>query len=108
MALLLEYMYRGCISVKQEELQDISSEHMALLLEYMYRGCISVKPEELQDILKSASTLQIRGLTTTPPPDLLPTTPKPLIVDEMLSEFQTVETASSDSSTSVPSLKKTG
>ena len=42
-------------------LQDISSEHMALLLEYMYRGCISVKQEELQDILKSASTLQIRG-----------------------------------------------
>ena len=34
---------------------------MSLLLEYMYRGCISVKQEELQDILKSASTLQIRG-----------------------------------------------
>ena len=29
-------------------------------------------------------------------------------MDEMLSEFQTVETASSDSSTSVPSLKKVG
>ena len=43
------------------KLQDISSEHMALLLEYMYRGCISVKQEDLQDILKSASTLQIRG-----------------------------------------------
>ena len=42
-------------------LQDISSDHMSLLLEYMYRGCISVKQEELQDILKSASTLQIRG-----------------------------------------------
>ena len=34
---------------------------MSLLLEYMYQGCISVKQEELQDILKSASTLQIRG-----------------------------------------------
>ena len=34
---------------------------MSLLLEYMYRGCISVKQQELQDILKSASTLQIRG-----------------------------------------------
>ena len=39
---------------------------------------------------------------------MLASTPKPLIVDEMLSEFQTVETGSSHSSTSVRSLKKVG
>ena len=50
------------------------------------------------------------GLTTTEPPDCLasPGSPKPLIVDEMLSEFQTVETGSSHSSASLRSLKKVG
>ena len=49
-------------------------------------------------------------MTTTEPPDGLasPSTPKPLIVDEMLSEFQTVETGSSHSSASLRSLKKVG
>ena len=49
-------------------------------------------------------------MTTTEAPDGLasPSTPKPLIVDEMLSEFQTVETGSSHSSASLRSLKKVG
>ncbi len=45
---------------------------MALLLEYMYRGSIAVKQFELEDILSAASVLKIRGLTTaTLPPDHL-------------------------------------
>ena len=49
-------------------------------------------------------------MTTTEAPDGLasPSTPKPLIVDEMLSEFQTVETGSSHSTASLRSLKKVG
>ena len=36
---------------------------MKLLLEYMYGGSISVNEHEIQDIIRSASYLQIRGLT---------------------------------------------
>ena len=35
--------------------------HLQSLLLILYRGSISVRQEELQEILKSASTLQIRG-----------------------------------------------
>ena len=35
---------------------------MRLLLDYMYKGSISVKQNQLSEILESASTLQIRGL----------------------------------------------
>ena len=49
------------ISILTRYFQDISSEHMSLLLDYMYRGCISVKQTQLSEILKSASTLHIRG-----------------------------------------------
>ena len=36
---------------------------MSLLLEYMYRGSIAVKQFELEEILSAASALKIRGLT---------------------------------------------
>ena len=50
--------------------QDIRSEHMLLLLEFMYRGCISVPAAQLPEILRSASSLHIRGLTETRDPAL--------------------------------------
>ena len=97
---------------------------MRLLLDYMYKGCISVRQQELSDILKSASTLQIRGryipsiyknhlsflgLTTAEAPSsdsLGRGSPRPLIVDEMFvdgdgSGCERYETGSSHSSTSV-------
>lgn len=64
-------------------LKDIPENHMKLLLEYMYRGSISVKHHELQEILSTASSLKIRGLTTAEaPPSDISDTPRPLIVDE--------------------------
>jgi len=83
-------------------LKDIPESHMKLLLEYMYRGSISVKQHELQDILNTASCLKIRGLTTaeTPTSDICDT-PRPLIVDERYipsdttaDKFQHLETGS--------------
>ena len=70
-------------------MQDIRSEHMLLLLEYMYRGCISVPAAQLPEILRSASSLHIRGLTETRDPALATGeqlgrySPRPLIVDEL-------------------------
>lgn len=102
-------------------LKDIPESHMKLLLEYMYRGSISVKHHELQEILNTASSLKIRGLTTAEaPPSDISDTPRPLIVDEhpnsrpyspVLStapstnqtepdKFQHIETGSSTSATS--------
>eukprot|EP00090_Calanus_glacialis_P046959 TRINITY_DN9485_c0_g1_i1.p1 TRINITY_DN9485_c0_g1~~TRINITY_DN9485_c0_g1_i1.p1 ORF type:complete len:491 (-),score=100.33 TRINITY_DN9485_c0_g1_i1:529-2001(-) len=65
-------------------LKDIPERHMELLLEYMYQGCIAVKQHELAEILSTASSLKIRGLTTAEAPplaedqDLL----QPLVVDD--------------------------
>ena len=95
-------------------MQDISEDHMKLLLEYMYKGSISVKQHELQEILKTACSLQIHGLTTdeAPSPDI--ETPRPLIVDEQqvgkvsepgVDRFQQVETGSSHSGTSGESVR---
>ena len=44
--------------------KDISEEQMKLLMEYMYKGKISVKQSELESVLRTASSLQIHGLTT--------------------------------------------
>ena len=81
---------------------------MGLLLEYMYRGSISVKQDCLSEILKTASTLHIRGLTTAEAPcSDSADTPRPLIVDELYhcsdltsDKFQNVETESSHSTAS--------
>lgn len=89
-------------------LKDISEDHMGLLLEYMYRGSISVKQDCLSEILKTASTLHIRGLTTAEAPiSESADTPRPLIVDELYhcsdstsDKFQHVETGSCHSTTS--------
>ena len=45
--------------------KDISEAQMDLLIEYMYKGRISVKHSQLETILRTASSLQIHGLTTT-------------------------------------------
>ena len=82
---------------------------MKLLMEYMYKGSISVKQNDLTDILKTASSLQIHGLTTAEAPSPDSETPRPLIVDDQSSgkhgdpgvdRFQQVETGSSHSATS--------
>jgi len=92
--------------------KDISEEHMKLLMEYMYKGSISVKQNDLTEILKTASSLQIHGLTTAEAPSPTVETPQPLIVDEQSSgkmgdpsvdRFQQVETGSSHSATSADS-----
>ena len=44
--------------------KDISEDQMKLLMEYMYKGKISVKQSELESVLRTASSLQIHGLTT--------------------------------------------
>ena len=42
---------------------------MKLLMEYMYKGRISVRQADLDNILKTASSLQIHGLTNAEPPE---------------------------------------
>jgi len=49
--------------------KDISEAQMDLLMEYMYRGKISVKQSDLENILRTATSLQIHGLTTTSSPE---------------------------------------
>ena len=91
---------------------------MSLLLEYMYRGSIAVKQFELEEILSAASALKIRGLTTATLPLDLPSASgissiheddirqhptsssededAPLIVDESgIDKFHHIETSSS-------------
>ena len=48
---------------------DMNPFHMQLLLQYMYRGEISVPQGELAPLMTSARSLQIKGLcnSTTPP-----------------------------------------
>jgi len=93
--------------------KDISEEHMKLLMEYMYRGSISVKQNDLTDILKTASSLQIHGLTQAEPPKDTVHPPRPLIVDDQntgklgdssVDKFQQVETGSSHSGHSAASV----
>lgn len=43
-------------------LKDVSSKYMKLLLMYMYRGEVSCPQEDLAGLLKTARSLQIRGL----------------------------------------------
>lgn len=88
---------------------------MRLLLEYMYRGNISVRQVDLEEVLRTASSLKIRGLTTAEPPTSDDDTPRPLIVDEQFpasdvsgDKFQSVETLSSHSATSGKSGSRKG
>jgi len=91
-------------------LKDVSDEHMRLLLEYMYRGSISVRQPDLTEILRTASSLKIRGLTTAEAPSAVPTDSHdddaPLIVDEHIntdSFQQDAETSSNHSAASAKS-----
>lgn len=45
-------------------LKEVPTEHIRLLVDYMYKGNISVKGHDLKSILKTATSLKIRGLTT--------------------------------------------
>ena len=79
---------------------DMNPYHMQLLLQYMYRGEISVPQNELGPLMTSARSLQIKGLTSTsipPPPPPAPTTtnippppqhqPPPTLGEDRLSEL---------------------
>jgi len=71
--------------------KDISEDQMKLLMEYMYKGKISVKQSELESVLRTATSLQIHGLTT------------PTESPRSESDSQREETSSTHSSTSVDS-----
>ena len=76
---------------------DMNPYHMQLLLQYMYRGEISVPQNELGPLMASARSLQIKGLTSTtippsttagPGPPILPTQPgPPTLGEDRLSEL---------------------
>ena len=76
---------------------DMNPYHMQLLLQYMYRGEISVPQNELGPLMASARSLQIKGLTSTtvpgptapgPGPPTLPTQPgPPTLGEDRLSEL---------------------
>jgi len=80
---------------------DMNPYHMQLLLQYMYRGEISVPQNELGPLMTSARSLQIKGLTSTTvppstaatgpgPPPILPTQPgppPPTLGEDRLSEL---------------------
>jgi len=61
-------------------MKDVDSRHMELILSYMYRGEITVKETELVTLLNTASDLQVKGLsemhqdkkTTKPQPESKP------------------------------------
>jgi len=44
-------------------LKDVESEHLGLILSYMYRGEITVKEGDLMQLLATASDLKVRGLS---------------------------------------------
>ena len=44
-------------------LKDISPDHLEMLLHYMYRGEIKVRETELVTVLNVAQSLEVRGLT---------------------------------------------
>jgi len=44
-------------------LKDVEASHLQLLLAYMYRGEVNVEDSQLAEFLKTASGLQVRGLT---------------------------------------------
>ena len=43
-------------------LRDVSEEDMRSLLKFMYHGEVSIAEERLKDFLRTAETLQVRGL----------------------------------------------
>jgi len=64
-------------------LKDVDSTHLQLLLSYMYRGEVDVADNQLGEFLKTASGLQIKGLSESDgqevksrPPDRVPSAPK--------------------------------
>jgi len=62
-------------------LKDVESKHMQLLLSYMYRGEVDVEDNELAEFLKTASGLQIKGLSeqennSKPQKEITPEKPK--------------------------------
>ncbi len=46
-------------------LKDVDPKHLELILSYMYRGEINVRESELMELLATAKGLQVKGLTDT-------------------------------------------
>ena len=44
-------------------LKDTSSQDLNAIVEFMYRGCVNVAQSQLASFIKTAETLQIRGLS---------------------------------------------
>jgi len=49
-------------------LKGVEANHMELLLDFMYCGEVSVKEEELESLIQTAEELGVRGLASTAPP----------------------------------------
>ena len=92
-------------------LRDVRYEEMKALLEFMYRGEVSVDQENLSSLLKVAEGLKIKGLAEVnehaPPP---PTSVRPLVYPSsgggLLSPQAAMEAALSSSSTTSSPLKR--
>ncbi|KAI5743266.1 protein abrupt isoform X3 [Diaphorina citri] len=50
-------------------LRDVKEHDMEALLSFMYNGEVRIGQDQLQEFLKTAQTLQVRGLTDVPPKD---------------------------------------
>ena len=48
-------------------LRDVSEQDLQALLQFMYNGQVQVPDEQLKNFLRTAETLQIRGLTDEAP-----------------------------------------
>ncbi len=62
-------------------LKDVDPKHLELILSYMYRGEINVKEGELMELLSTAKGLQVKGLSDTDETELPALRPPPRAPD---------------------------
>ena len=90
-------------------LHGVSARHMQQLLVYMYRGEISISQEDLGPLIDTARCLQIKGLAMAhqPPPVSSPSASKKRSVSQTSPSTSDGSSPSSSSSSSSTKLKKT-